>query len=485
VRTRYAPSPTGDPHVGNIRSALFSWAFARARGGTFLLRIEDTDRNRLIETSTGAIMESLRWLGLDWDEGPEVGGPHAPYFQSQRLPLYRKAAETLIERGRAYRCFCTPERLDQMRAAQAAAKQPPGYDGTCRNLSRDVSDARAKREPFTVRFAMRKEGQTVLEDFVRGQVVFENALQDDFVMLKSDGYPTYHLGVVVDDTEMEISHAIRGDEWISSAPKHIQLYEALGWEPPVWAHLPLILGPDHKKLSKRSGDTALLDYRTNGYLPEALINFLAFLGWSLDDHTSIISIDDLRRSFDLGRVVANPAIFDIERLNFLNGHYIREMPEQHWIEAVAEWCEKGLPASVKRPIDRGIVEKVAPLLRERVARLDEIAPLVEFLFGYDAPEYATSLLTERIGDTAAAVAVLDTALTHLDAIPEANWDVEHIESALRGLEEALAMKLRKITPVLYVAEMGRSQGIPLFDSLVLLGRERALQRIRTARLRLG
>jgi glutamyl-tRNA synthetase len=485
VRTRYAPSPTGDPHVGNIRSALFSWAFARARGGQFLLRIEDTDRNRLVETSTAAIMESLRWLGIDWDEGPEVGGPHAPYFQSQRLPLYHKAAETLIDRGRAYRCFCTAERLDQMRAAQAAAKRPPGYDGLCRGIPPEESAARSKREPFVVRFAMRKEGQTVLEDIVRGQVTFDNALQDDFVMLKTDGYPTYHLAVVVDDTEMEITHAIRGDEWISSAPKHIQLYEALGWQAPQWAHLPLIMGADHKKLSKRSGDTALLDYKGNGYLPAAMINFLAFLGWSLDDHTTLLSIDELKEHFDLARVVANPAVFDIDRLNYLNGHYIREMAPGEWVETIAEWCDKHLPASVPRPLDEGIVESVAPLLRERVARLDEIAPLVEFLFGYEAPEYEASLLTERVGDAATAVSVLDAALTHLDAVTAQTWDVEHVEAAIRGLETPLQMKLRKFVPVLYVAEMGRAQGIPLFDSIALLGRERALQRLRTARSRLN
>lgn len=471
--------------MGNIRSALFSWAYARSQGGQFLLRIEDTDRNRLVETSTSAIMESLRWLGISWDEGPEVGGPHEPYFQSQRLPLYQKAAATLIERGRAYRCFCTAERLDEMRAAQAAAKQPPGYDGTCRRIAPEESLARAAREPFTVRFAMRKEGQTVLDDIVRGQVTFDNKLQDDFVMMKSDGYPTYHLGVVVDDTEMEITHAIRGDEWISSAPKHIQLYEALGWEPPVWAHLPLILGPDHKKLSKRSGDTALLDYRANGYLPAAMINFLAFLGWSLDDHTSMLTIEELQQHFDLKRVVANPAVFDIERLNFLNGHYIREMDEATWIETIATWCDRDLPASVKRPVDPEVVSQVAPLLKERVARLTEIAPMVEFLFGYDAPEYEIALLTERVPDAATAVGVLDTALTHLDAISPAEWDVAHVEAAIRGLEEPLGMKLRKFVSVLYVAEMGRPQGIPLFDSIVLLGRDRALQRLRTARARLG
>ena len=487
VRTRYAPSPTGDPHVGNIRSALFSWAYARARGGQFLLRIEDTDRNRLVETSLDAIMTSLRWLGIDWDEGPEVAGPHSPYFQSQRLPLYQKAAETLIDRGRAYRCFCTSERLDQMRAAQAAAKKPPGYDGLCRGILPDESLARAQREPFVVRFAMRKEGQTVLRDIIRGEVVFENALQDDFVMLKSDGYPTYHLGVVVDDTEMEITHCIRGDEWISSAPKHIQLYEALGWEAPVWAHLPLILGPDHKKLSKRSGDTAVLDNRENGYLPEAMVNFLAFLGWSLDDHTSLITADELKQHFDLARVVPNPAVFDIARLDHLNGHYIREMDYQRWVDTIATWCAKGLPDSVKRPIDTDVVESVAPLLKERVAKLSEIPGMVAFLFGYDAPEFETDLLTERIGgDTETGVRVLDTALVALDAVGDGpEWTKEAIEAAIRGMEERLELKLRKFVSVLYVAVMGTPAGIPLFDSMVLLGRDRTLARLRAARARLG
>ena len=482
VRTRYAPSPTGDPHIGNIRSALFSWAFARANGGEFILRIEDTDRNRLVETSVQAIMDSLTWLGIDWDEGPDKGGEHGPYFQSQRLPLYQKTAATLIEKGRAYRCFCTSERLDEMRAAQAAAKKPPGYDGRCRTVAADESERRAKSERFVVRFLMKKEGATTLVDQVRGEVVFENALQDDFVMLKSDGYPTYHLGVVVDDTEMEITHAIRGDEWIPSAPKHIQLYEALGWTPPVWAHLPLILGPDHKKLSKRSGDTAVLDYLKNGYLAEAMINFLALLGWSLDDHTSLITAADLAEHFDLGRVVANPAVFDIDRLNHLNGHYIREMDEARWIETITTWCDSGLPSSVSRPLDADLIAAVAPLLKERVARLDEIAPLVGFLFGFEAPEYAPSLLAEKVGgEMSEALRVLDAGLLALDAVPADGWSKEGVETAIRSMEETLGAKLRKFVSVLYVATMGSAQGIPLFDSLALLGRERTLQRLRTAR----
>ncbi|HEX6030087.1 MAG TPA: glutamate--tRNA ligase, partial [Tepidiformaceae bacterium] len=423
VRTRYAPSPTGDPHIGNIRSALFSWAMARANGGTFLLRIEDTDRNRLVETSLQAIYDSLHWLGLEWDEGPGAGGAHEPYFQSQRLPLYQKAAMSLIEKGRAYRCFCTPERLDKLRAAQTAAKQPPGYDGLCRDVPLTESEKRAQGERFVVRFKMRREGETVLDDLVRGKVVFENKLQDDFVMLKSDGYPTYHLAVVVDDTEMEISHAIRGDEWISSAPKHIQLYEALGWDPPQWVHLPLILGTDHKKLSKRMGDVSTLDYRDKGYLPEAMVNFLAFLGWSLDDKTSLITLDDLQRHFSLERVVPNPAVFDIDRLNYLNGYYIREMAEERWNATIAGWCDRGLPPSIPRPIDAGLLAAVAPLLRERVALLSEIAPMVEFLWGFEAPEYEPAMLAAKLGgDGQRALQVVDAALVALDAIPDARWD---------------------------------------------------------------
>lgn len=470
IRTRYAPSPTGDPHIGNIRAALFSWAYARANGGQFLLRIEDTDRARLQETSLQAIMDSLKWLGIDWDEGPAVGGPHEPYFQSQRLPLYQHAASRLIEEGKAYRCFCTAERLDQMRKAQQAAKQPPGYDGHCRSIPMDESERRARSEPFTVRFKMKREGQTVLNDLIRGDVTFENALQDDFVALKSDGYPTYHLAVVVDDTEMEISHAIRGDEWISSAPKHIQLYAALGYEPPVWAHLPLILGPDHKKLSKRSGDTAVLDYAKNGYLPEAMVNFLAFLGWSLDDHTSLVTIDELKQHFDLARVVPNPAVFDVERLNFLNGHYIRQMTEDRWHRTIVEWAGQ--------PMDADLVAAVAPLLRDRVARLDEIAPMTAFLFSDNAPHYAPGLLTEKLaGDAGLARRVLESAATRLGAIEATAWDKESVEVAVRGIESEVALKLRKFISVLYTAVEGSPQGLPLFDSIAILGRSRTLHRL--------
>lgn len=485
VRTRYAPSPTGDPHVGNIRTALFAWALARANGGQFLLRIEDTDQKRLEEGSLERIYESLRWLGIDWDEGPDIGGPHAPYTQSERLAVYHGVTDELITGGRAYRCFCTPERLDAMRASQAAAKKPPGYDGLCRSVPADESKARAGSEGFVVRFRMKDEGTTVLEDAVRGTVTFDNALQDDFVILKSDGFPTYHLAAIVDDHLMEITHVLRGEEWLSSAPKHLQINEALGYKPPTYAHLPLILGPDHKKLSKRTGDTATLDYREKGYLPDGMVNFLALLGWSLDDKTTVISREELLQSFSLERVVSNPAIFDLDRLNYLNGQYIRTLPAEQWVPIVREWSEAGLPDHVERPLDHAVLEAAAPLLHERVGKLADIPELIEFLFGFDAPDYDTALIVDRVGDTETAVRVLDQALLSLDAIAEPDWTRDAIEAAIRAMEEPLGMKLRKFIPALYVAVMGRAQGIPLFDSMEILGRERAIARVRKARLKLG
>ena len=369
-----------------------------------------------------------------------------------------------------------------MRAAQARAKRPPGYDGLCRGISREESDIRAGNEAFVVRFAMKQTGTTILEDAIRGSVRFDNSLQSDFVILKSDGYPTYHLAFIVDDVEMEITHVVRGDEWISSAPKHVQIYEALGWELPVFAHLPLILGPNQKKLSKRDGDVALLDYRTNGYLPEAIINFLAFLGWSLDDKTSHITLDEFAEVFSLDRVVPNPAVFDIERLDSLNGHYIREMEDSRWQSIVAAHVERDLPAHIERPVDQGLVVRMAELLKERVTNLNSIPGMVEFLFGPDAPEYSHDLLAARIGgDLHESIRILDAVLVALDAIDEPSWTVETIESSIRGVGDTVDLKLRKFVPTLYAATMGSLQGIPLFDSMEILGRDRTLGRLRKAR----
>ena len=324
IRTRFAPSPTGFPHVGNIRTALFAWLFARHNGGRFIVRIEDTDAARRVEGAVEAIQDSLKWLGLEWDEGPGVGGDFGPYFQSQRLGLYRQAAERLVAKGDAYYCYCSPQRLAGMRAEQVKRKQPPGYDRLCRCLS---GEERAKREAEgitpVIRFRVPLDGFTQFQDLIWGEVKFEHSVLDDMVLLKSDGYPTYHLANVVDDHLMEISHVLRAEEWISSTPRHILLYQALGCEPPQFAHLPMLLGRDRAKLSKRHGTVSVAEYREQGYLPEAMLNFLALLGWSLDDRTESLSRKELIDNFSLERVSRTAAIFNPDKMEWMNGVYIR------------------------------------------------------------------------------------------------------------------------------------------------------------------
>jgi len=340
VRVRFAPSPTGYPHVGNIRTALFTWLFARHYGGSFIIRIEDTDVSRKVKGAVEAILDGLRWLGLDWDEGPEVGGNYGPYFQSQRLDIYSKLAQRLIAQGDAYYCYCSPQRLAEMRSEQIKRKQPPGYDRRCRDLSPE-EQTRKQAEGITpvVRFKMPLTGQTRFTDIIRGEVTFENSTLDDFVLLKSDGYPTYHLANVIDDHLMEISHVLRAEEWLSSAPRHLLLYQALGFEPPQFAHLPMLLGPDRTKLSKRHGAVSIVEYRDQGYLTEAMVNFLALLGWSLDDKTEILSRDELIRNFSLERVSRTAAIFNQDKLNWMNGFYIRKLSlEDFTRQALGRHC---------------------------------------------------------------------------------------------------------------------------------------------------
>src|SRR5581483_2540044 len=330
VRTRYAPSPTGVPHVGNLRTALFSWLVARHAGGQFLVRLEDTDRTRFVPESVAAINESLDWLRLDRDEGPDVGGPYGPYVQSERLGGYRAAADRLIAQGDAYECWCSSQRLELVRAEQARLKQPPRYDRRCRDeagRAQARKEAEAEGRGPVVRFRTPESGEVTFHDAIHGDMTFDVATLDDFVLLKSDGFPVYHLGYIVDDDAMKITHVLRGDEWIPSAPRHMLIYRALGIDPPVIAHVPRILGPDGQKLSKRHGATSVFEYRDQGYLPDALVNFLALIGWSLDDKTEIMSREELVRNFTLDRVVKNPGVFNIDKLTWMNGVYIREMPE--------------------------------------------------------------------------------------------------------------------------------------------------------------
>ena len=487
VRVRYGPSPTGEPHVGNIRTALFDWLFARHHGGQFIVRFEDTDQQRSVEGAEALILEALQWLGVQWDEGPDIGGPHAPYRQSERLPLYREALERLLANDAAYRCTCTTERLAEVRKAQQARKQPPGYDGHCRSKPADeMTQEIAQRDGrFVVRFRIPHTGTTIVQDALHGAVSFENALLDDHVIVKSDGYPTYHLASVVDDIAMQITHVIRGDEWLSSAPRHVLLYEALGVAPPVFVHMPIILGPDKGKLSKRHGATSVLEYARQGFLPEAMINFLALLGWSKDDHTVIMDRDEIVAAFDLDRLGTTSAVFDHQRLTAMNAEYIRALPPDEFLRRAAPFLEAGLPPQVRRPLD---LERLAPLataLQERVKLLPEVVDYVDFFYLPEAAPHTNKALMGRgfRDNPAGAMRALESVMATLRDLQP--WSTAALELALRGLAESLELKPGVLFTPVRVAVTGKTVAPPLFETLEVLGRDSTLARLTTAAERLA
>ncbi|MSQ26392.1 MAG: glutamate--tRNA ligase [Dehalococcoidia bacterium] len=487
VRVRYAPSPTGIPHVGNIRTALFNWLFARHMGGSFIVRIEDTDQARKVDGAVEAILESLAWLGIDWDEGPERDGcgergAYGSYFQSRRKEegLYDRYARQLVNGGHAYVCDCTTERLDSMREAQRAAGQPPGYDRRCRNLAAQARAAQAANgSPKVVRFKVPESGDTSFHDLIRDEVSFQNDLLDDFVLLKSDGFPTYHLANVVDDHLMEVTHVMRAEEWLSSTPRHVLLYDAFGWTPPLFAHLPMILGSDRSKLSKRHGATSLLEYRDEGFLPEAMLNFLALLGWSLDDKTEKFTSDELIKHFAIERIGKTGAIFNKEKLEWFNGVYVRQMPATGLARRMTPFLEGkgGLPADVSRPIDQAYLSRIVPLVQERVKRLDEAAELTGFFFSDGIAPQAADLVQKGM-DGAATRGALEAALARMEAL--AAWDAPALEQALRALAGELQVKTGQLFGALRFAATGSKATPPLFDTLAVLGRERVLRRVRRA-----
>jgi glutamyl-tRNA synthetase len=493
VRVRFAPSPTGRLHIGGVRTVIFGWLFARKMGGQFILRIEDTDRTRFDLASIPSIMEGMRWLGLKWDEGPgleelqrlgvenaeayAVGGPYGPYIQSGRLELYKQAAEELIERGLAYRCNCTPERLEQVREEQRARKQTIGYDRHCRELA---PDAISPDEPHVIRLKVPLTGQTIVRDVIRGDIVFENALQDDQVLLKSDGFPTYHLAVVVDDHAMKVTHITRGDEWIPSAPKRVLIFQALGWEPPVYCHLPQVNGPDGRPLSKRHGSTSVAQFREQGYLPEAMFNFLALLGWAPGegDEQEIFSREELIASFDLFRVNKSPAVFSYKKLDWMNGVYIRELPEEVLLERLLPfWQEAGLVADLCSREERDRLRPIVPLVQVRLKRLDEIVELTSFLFGGIEPPSAEKLVGKKMTpeESLAALRRMRGLLAEVEP-----FDAETIEPPMRALADELGLKARQLFGIARWATTGQKVAPPLFGSLAVLGRERVLARLDAA-----
>ena len=461
VRVRYAPSPTGALHLGGARTALFNYLFARQKGGQFLLRIEDTDRARLTPGSQASIEEGLRWLGMAWDEPPIV--------QSERKSAYHEAAQVLLESGAAYRCFCTPERLEQMRAELRARHEPERYDRRCRSIPREESERRAAAgERFVVRQAMPLEGTTSFQDLVLGTVSFRNDTLDDHVLLKSDGFPTYHLAFAVDDHASRVSHVIRGDGWLPSAPKHLLLFQAFNWLPPAFAHLPLVLGPDKKPLAKRHGARDVLEYRDAGYLPEAVDNFIAFLGWSPGTEEDILTLEELIAKFALEKVQSSPAVANLERLEWLNGQFIRRLPPDELAARVAPRLP-GASLDALKPL--------MPLVQERLRTLNEAPDMLRFFFE-EPTEYRPEQLVPKGKDPAAVATALSRAASALSALSD--WNAEAIETALRGLAEDLGWSSRDLFMTLRVAVTGRTVTPPLIESMARLGKEPVLSRLTRA-----
>jgi glutamyl-tRNA synthetase len=469
VRTRVAPSPTGDPHVGTAYVALVNYCFARKHGGEFVLRIEDTDQARSTAESERAILETLRWCGLDWDEGPDVGGPHGPYRQSERSAIYREYADRLLATGHAFKCFCTPRRLEEMRVAQRAAGQPSRYDGLCRTYSPDeVARREAAGEPHVVRLVVPDEGVCVVEDLRRGPIEFDYKSVDMQVLVKSDGLPTYHLANVVDDHLMGITHVFRGEEWVSSAPKHLLLYAYFGWDPPKLMHLPLLRNPDKSKLSKRKNPTGILFYRAMGYLPEALINFLALLANAArEGEDELMDLAQIVRRFEIEHVPTGGPVFDVAKLDWLNARYIRErLDAAAFLERVRDWA-----VSPER------LTRLAHLAAPRIERLSDLGPLLAFLFAGRLALRAGDLTSPKL-DAAEIMQAFTLALNDFDAMPA--WNAFGVETVLKGIAETLGKKMRDVARPFYVAITGSPTSIPLYDSMELLGRDVVRERLRNA-----
>ena len=485
VRVRFAPSPTGKLHIGGARTAIYNWAFARANGGTFILRIDDTDPTRSPDENTQIILRAMRWLGLDWDEGPEVGGDFGPYAQTERLDMYKEAAQKLWDAGRAYPCFCTTEQLAADRAAAQARKDPfQGYQRRCRDLSRDEAQARIDAgEPYVLRIKVPADrGDVVIHDAVHGDVVFDAKELDDFVIFRSDGTPTYNFATVVDDAMMGITHVIRGDDHLSNTPRQVMVYEALEAPVPTFAHISMILGADGKKLSKRHGATSVEEYRDAGYLSDAFVNYLALLGWSLDGETTVIPRDVLASQFSLERISKNPATFDPKKLDWMNAEYINAMSDADFADQIMlpELHEAGL-IDDGFEADEAWIDALAAIVKPRTKMPADAVGVAAPVFAtaqtleYDEKSVAKGLAKEGMG------AVLDAARAALEAVSANAWTPETIDGALEPLPEALDAKKRIVFQAVRVAVCGNMVSPPLGETMALIGKDDCLARIDRAR----
>ena len=476
VKVRFAPSPTGDLHLGNIRTALFDWAYARHTGGTFLFRIEDTDTTRVTDEYINAAIDTLKWLGLDWDEGPEVGGDNGPYLQSQRLDIYAPWAQKFLDQKDAYHCYCSSEELEAVREAQRAANVAPGYNGHCRELTADqIAAYKAEGRGAVVRMRM-PDGSTTFNDLIRGDVSFDHNFVPDFVLVRADGSPLYTLAVAVDDILMKVTHVLRGEDLLSSTPRQIRVYQAMGVDLadyPVFAHLPFVMGQDNAKLSKRNGEVSIAWYRDKGFLPEAICNYLALLGWSPGDDRENVTMKELTELFTVEKVHSSPARFDMKKLEAINGDKIRAL-------TIDEFLDWSLPFLTKAGVIAGSADEIAlvklalPLIQERIIMLSEVPAMLKFLFVKNFAVEADSVA--KITDDASKQ-VLERSLKELE--PLATWTHESIEAALRSsLIEEMGLKPRIAFGAVRIATTGSTISPPLFESMELLGKEASLARIR-------
>ncbi len=474
VRVRFAPSPTGSLHIGSVRTTLYNYFFAKQNKGTLVLRIEDTDQDRLVAGAVDSIYDGLHWMGVTWDEGPREGGPHAPYIQSERLPLYQKAAQDLVDSGAAYFCFCSKERLAAMRAQQQARKEITRYDRHCRSIEPKEAAERARSETHVVRLKVPDQGVIGVDDLVYGRVEWPIETIEDQVLLKSDGFPTYHLAVVVDDHLMGITHIFRGEDWLPSTPKHLLVFQAFGWPVPPIAHFPNVLGADGKKLAKRHGATKVEQFRADGYLPEAMANYLALIGWSPGTEEEIFGVDGLIAKWRIDQVQKAGGKWDRDRLDWFNGVWIRRLSEQDLLGRLDPF----LPAEW----DRSVIGKALPLMRERMRTLAEGRELVRFLFTDEFPLDAATQVPKKKDAVGAALALERSAAALRETTP---WAAAGVDAALRKVATDLGWNIREVAHTVRVAVMAVPIGLPLFESLELLGRERALARIARASEILG
>lgn len=477
VRVRFAPSPTGYLHIGGARTALFNWLFARKMGGKLILRIEDTDTERLKEDSVSQILTSLKWLGINWDEGPEVGGEVGPYYQSERREIYSKYAEELLEAGKAYYCFCSSEDLEAQREKQRAAKQPFRYARTCRDLSVEEAKARAAAgEPYSVRIKIPLDGNIVVHDLIHGDVTFNMDQFDDFVIVKSNGMPTYNFAVVVDDHLMGMTHVLRAEEHLSNTPKQLLIYEALGWEPPKFGHMPMILAPDRSKLSKRHGATSVEEFRSQGYVAEAIVNYLTLLGWGPGDERELFGLEETVELFQLEQMSKKAAIYDTKKLTWMNGQYLSSLPLEKILPEVKTFFVKdGLVTEEWLDANAEYFAKLVDTVRVRVKTLQEVADASTYFFK-EVAEYDEKGVSKHFKPEAAALLEQCIAAVEADEV----YSLESTEAAYNKIAEENGLALGKVIHPTRLALTGRTVSPGMFDVMVLLGKEKTLERMRKA-----